>query len=282
MLDESQLGDASPNWTSAVFLAGHILSDAELLEAALSDLADSALTENGSVPLLSSALSYLGDKPQQQLEYLRAGIKQSVRGCEPSEVLLVVLLLRLDQLGENVAESGETQGPGKRRRQAAPTTGAAVAAKAAAEEHRLDEQQVAALLQQVAWGTLQPAEMKALGSLVNSCDRKTAGLQLVKECLLQRFTEVTCVDKVPALHKLKQQKRAGKKSAKYLAVWYPTDHDQPEAEGPFGCRVGRIKSFGLTVELKVFVEDEGEQGGVLSEGIIVIHTACFFISQYAF
>ena len=261
MMDSLEKTNA--DWAWPVFLAGHHLSDAELVAAAMRKLSDYALIDNEIVPLLSSALSYFVDKPQQQLQYLRAGIRQAVGDCDPSEVLLPVLLLRLDQLGGGRGGVvGESEHKGLQRKRKCPSDPppTAAAEPEGGEGPSLNEQQVLALLELLDWGDLQPAELKALGSMVRSCERGTAGLQLVKDNLLEQLSAAVCATTEGGGEgEEDQHQQGGKGRASYLATWYVTSGSRSPPESDDSGRImGKVKSFDLEAELKVFVDEEGE------------------------
>ena len=249
MLDS--LGESSQDWAWAVSVAGHVLADTELIGAAVAELARHALKGNAALPLLSAALSFLASHPQQQLEQLKKGIRQAVGGCEPSELLLVVLLLRLDQLApvRDCAATSKSKGKSKKDHSAA-AGGAAQA--------RLEEQQLADLLQQVDWGSLKPAELTVLGSLLLSCKDDTAALQLVKVSLLEQSAAAL----VPAASSDEEEEeqeegKEGKAGTSYLATWYPSSVHRPPGSVD-GAVMGRIKSFAIDVRVELGMREGGE------------------------
>ena len=246
MLDS--LDESSQDWAWAVSVAGHVLADTELIGAAVSELARHALTENTALPVLSAAVAFLATHPQQQLEQLKEGIRQAAGGCEASELLLVVLLLRLDQVVRVGGRTATSKAKGKSKKDHS-----AAAAAGEAAQLRLEEQQLADLLQLVDWTSLQPAELKVLGSLLRSCADDTAGLQLLKACLLEHFP--AAIQPPASSDDEEEEQQEGNERPCYLATWYNTSARRSPG---YRADIGRVKSCAIDVRIELHVRQEGE------------------------
>jgi hypothetical protein len=95
------LKNCTPPWAWLVFTVAQQLSKKELMAAAATQLACKALTEDSCIAHCSAALSALGVGSQELLKVLQFGVSKAVHGAAASEALLLVLLMRLDQLADD-------------------------------------------------------------------------------------------------------------------------------------------------------------------------------------
>ena len=101
------------------------------MTAAATQLASKALTEDSCITHCSAALRAMEGTVDEVLQTLRAGISTAVRGVIPSEALLLVLLMRLDQLADDKDLPGCSWSPWSPQLAAAGSNSAIAVASAA-------------------------------------------------------------------------------------------------------------------------------------------------------
>ena len=247
-------------WAWLVFTIAHQLHKKDLMTAAATQLASKALTDNSCITHCSAALRAMERNPKELLKVLRAGVSSAVHGATPSEALLLVLLMRLDQLADDKdlpgAASATLSGPStptaaegeagagrviatEAAAAAADSTTpaileAAVAAIAASSSHSpacstsdtgcsvlLAEDVLSALVKLVEWGSLHHAEVKALINQATSYSKATAAAMCCNHQLLQ---QAAC-----RLGKPFDSLPPGQTTARYLACWCNTSEQKPGA-----------------------------------------------------
>ena len=226
------LTGSTARWSFFIFTLAHQINMKEITSAALRWLAEMALTDSSYLTPLSAALAAWGRPPEEQLAVLASGLHAAARGAAISEALLVVLIMRLDQL------AGATQAPAvaratfeaaaaaKRRRTMVDPTGRTEGSMdqnsiTAAEEapsslQVLSECGTAAMLELVQWETIHQAEIRALTSQAASYIKSSLAAERLRQHFLpqQAFAWLSRpLDSLPV---------GQDHTADYLACWLDT------------------------------------------------------------
>ena len=230
---EESLKDASGPWASVLFCVASEMRIPSLMTNSANQLASKALTCNSSITPLSAALRMLDDNGQQEalLSTLQCGISTAVMGAVPSEALLVVMIMRLDQLagcvaGQTSSSSSHTLSTNSSTGESTTTSSSRSRSSSSSSTCRmgplLHEESLVDLLGLVNWESLQPAELKALFSQSASYDRKTQAAGKVREHLANEAAVRLCTPGTSLESpEPKQQAHESVVTAdNYLAVWW--------------------------------------------------------------
>ena len=167
-----EVGDAA--WAGQFHALGSALNIASLTEQAFARLAREAISKESYLEPLMEALERSSTDPAGQLACIFEGLgrsycKSSTNARWPTSIV-VVLLLRMDQLTKGKRTSSEQQQEEARCASSAPVAG-------------LD---VAALLEEVDFNQILQAECRALSVMATNCSKETPALVLLMRRLLQR------------------------------------------------------------------------------------------------
>lgn len=226
---------ASRAWAASMHSLGIVLGVSKLTERALGQMAYHSLDSSSWLDIFAKSLASYSSSPSAQLAAIYNGLSDSVsREGDvvrlPTSVI-VALLLRVDQLTDIGQPSSEERQRRKRPRPASPAPAAAL--------------DVAALLREVNFNRIQPAEHRALSVMATNCSKETPALSLLMRRLLQRES-----GELPAHEAVREAYQLGTPgtwvagtldlSADYWTNPGPIDFDLPLSDIP----VGSNKLFG--------------------------------------
>ena len=222
------LKDCEPAWAWAVFtIAQQLESLEDVVKAAASELVCAALTKDSCVSKASAAIrrgtsgSSSAVQLSNQLECVREGISRAVHGAKnPSQALLVVLLMRLYQLADDETSSSSSAanadlqllGDDGDQLASDETSSSSIAANA--DLQLLGDDGILALLKLVKWDALHHVEVSALLSQSRSY-KAGAAAAYVKEQLLQQTLNRMLQDSALKMDSLPP----GQPNLQYLAGW---------------------------------------------------------------
>ena len=229
------LNSCEPSWAWVVFTIAQQLDMEDLVKAAAIELTCAALTDNDWVAHASVAIKASDFSAAVQLEGIWGGISKAVHAAkDPSHALLVVLLMRLNQLA---GDTGSDTNPD---------------VDSDSLLQPLEDNAIVALLKRVDWDALHHVEINALSSQARSY-KATAAADFVKDALLQQVCQrgmkvrsgLVPPDALPP----------GQPAAQYLAAWVDADSLVPTSsswvEVPCIGVYGGVKSGSIDITLKV-------------------------------
>ena len=246
------LKDCKPAWAWAVFtIAQQLQSFEDVVKAAAMELTGAALTNTAFISKASVAVcrGAAGSSPalelRNQLECVREGISRAVhRAKNPSQALLVVLLMRLDQVADDETSSTSAANAGL--------------------QLQLVDAAIVAMLKLVKWDALHHLEINALSSQSRSY-KATAAAAYVKEQLLRQTMFRLLQDSALKMDSLPP----GQPDLQYLAGWVKSaDMKSLPAEtsaGTSSCRCPPMtgNTAGLksgSIEVKILMQFSEKDG----------------------
>ena len=277
---QSTLHGSTAHWAYFIFTLAYQLGMRDLYEEALQVLATGACSEDSYIRPLSAALLTRGGPLADHLAVLRSAISSLLRGAIASDALLVVLIMRLDQLagGSNCPTSPAFQDaaaptPPSKRRKIMPAdtvsdgqtfdgvvpVGEATNSSSTSSTF-LPEAMTAALLDLVRWDTLHQAEIKALTSQAATYPRSTAAAKRLRQHFLPQQA-------LAWLGKSSDSLPKGQPSAKHLACWLDTSPGcQPTAAPEGDLLVWHLSGYNRVLSNTIQVKMEATSFGGQGEG----------------
>jgi hypothetical protein len=201
------LGSSKPAWAWVVFTIAHQLNMEDLSAAAAVRLTSAALVSKSWVTKASIAVKALESNPRLQLQVLSAGISKATYGAMViSQALLVVLLMRLNQLGPAGGSTGGSSSSSSNN----------TAGKLTELLPFLHDECILSLLKLVKWDTMHYTELTALSSQSRSY-RPTAAAAYVKDQLLQQL--MVMMMQGPGVSLTMDGLPPGQPNVQYLTGW---------------------------------------------------------------
>jgi hypothetical protein len=224
----------SPGWCWVVFTVALVLNRHDLMKAAAIELACAALTSPVMevVTAASVALRASDSEVKNQLELLWKGISKAVHEAKaPSEALLVVLLMRMNQFIKDGSNFNSL-------------TGTAYSSLDTLQP--LGDSSIVELLKLVKWERLHHVEINALLSQAASY-KTTAAAEFVKNALASQVCQRSLGDR-SGLVAVEGLPLGQSSAARYLAAWVDMgDITKPQ---PTGGRTVAIATKGVAHHVK--------------------------------
>ena len=251
----------------------------ELAHAAVGRLAASALTDSQFITPLSAALEVVQQPPVTLYEILGSGLEDGLDVTVLSEAVLVVLVMRLDQLaGEDLPKVAQQPHASPDGVVPAGAVAGATAGAAAEDGHQdmaeagsstgsatppslLSESTIVALLDHVRWEKLLAAEVKALFSQASSYPRNTAAKAKLQGQHLpkQAFAWLVKPDSKP-----EQNRRSSRNPNHYpdhISCWLDTSPNAiPDGAGLLALVGNALYSYELKLMIEKTKQRDGEYG----------------------